>query len=149
MSTTLIETLAVRRSRLWLNISVREDERALLWKNREFIGILSGGVYRYFDPFDQYQVQVVSRLQPWLTIPELAGLVKAGKLPEEEISVLDVGSNQRALTWVDDRFAGALEPGMHAWWNGMVAVRYELVNIRDKYGLLEHKEAVSIVPSLG
>jgi regulator of protease activity HflC (stomatin/prohibitin superfamily) len=46
--------------RLIKKIIIAETQKGLLFKDRQFLKILSAGVYRLWDWFDQYQVQVVT-----------------------------------------------------------------------------------------
>lgn len=124
---------------------VRGNERGLLWREKEFAGIVNAGTSWFFDPLNKIKVEVQSRLTPWIRHEELAALIKSGSLPVDEVGVQEVSSNQRALVWLDGRFSGVLTPGRWAWWKGLIDVRVEVYDIREDYGRFSHPELDAIL----
>ena len=95
-------------------VRIRNTERALLWRDNEFAGVLGPETRWLFDPLGKTRVEKQSRLTPWLRHEELPGIVKSDKLPADEVGVQELLSNQRALVWLDGRFSGVLTPGRWA-----------------------------------
>jgi regulator of protease activity HflC (stomatin/prohibitin superfamily) len=127
-------------------VNVRSYEKGLLFRDREFKTILNAGKYWFFDPLNKIRVETVSMRSPWLVHEDLDVIVRAGVLGDEAI-VLDLKDHQRALVWVDGRFARVLGPGQHAIWKTVREIRYEMVDAREIR--FDHKEFNAIQASDG
>jgi regulator of protease activity HflC (stomatin/prohibitin superfamily) len=108
---------------------VRGDEMGLHFRDGEFRGLLGAGTHRFFDPFRRAEVEVVSLRAPRLVHEQLDVLVRSGEL-KGRAAVVDLDDDQRALVWIDNRFAGILAPGLFAYWTGRRNVRIEVVDAR-------------------
>jgi len=106
---------------------IRSWEIGLLFRDGELAGILEPGDHRVVDFTGRVAVEVVSTRQPWLEREDLDLLVASGHLAER-LEVIDLGDAQRALAWVDGRFAAILGPGLHAAWKGPRALKIEVVD---------------------
>jgi hypothetical protein len=127
-------------------VKIRSHEKGLLFKDREFVGVLNPGAHWLVDPLLKMRVDVVSQRDPWLKHPDLDLIVKSG-LPEDEAVVLDLQDHQRALVWIDGRFTAVLGPGLYALWTRFRKVRTEVVDARDIR--FEHKDMHVIAKSAG
>jgi regulator of protease activity HflC (stomatin/prohibitin superfamily) len=115
---------------------VREQERGLLFRNREFGGLLRPGRHPVFDPLLRARVDLVSVREPLLKHPDLEVVVRSGALAGEA-QVVDLADHERALVSVDGRLAMVLKPGLHALWTVFHTVKVEVLDAR---GLrLEHE----------
>ena len=111
-------------------IKIRSDEIGLLFRDREFKGLLTEGRHWLFDPFYKARVRIVSQRDPWLVHDKLDVIVKSGALAERA-AVLDLKDHERALVWIDGRFSTILSPGLYAYWKNMRDVRVEILDARD------------------
>src|SRR4051794_26570859 len=128
---------------LFLNrYHVRSFEMGLLFRNGEFRGLLGEGTHWFFDPFGRNAVEVVSQRAPFLAHEKLDLIVKAGSL-KGLAQVLDLEDGQRALVWVDRRFARILPPGQYVYWTNHREVRVEVIEARP--ARFEHDELKVIV----
>lgn len=123
-------------------VMIRGYEVGLKFRDGEFKGILNAGKHWIFDPWNRIRVRTVSKREPWLVDDQLDMIVKSGAI-EGRAEVIDLKDYQRALVWVDGRFARLLGPGLHAYWLGIRDVRVEVVDARKTK--LEHDELKSIV----
>lgn len=123
-------------------INIRPHERGLLFREGAFIAVLRPGVHWYVDPLLKLRLDVVSPRNPWLMHKDLDLIVKSGLLGEEAI-VLDLNDHQRALVWIDGRFAGAVDAGLHALWTTEHEVRAEVLDARVMQ--LVHSDLAAIV----
>jgi regulator of protease activity HflC (stomatin/prohibitin superfamily) len=73
---------------------------------------------------------------------QLDMLVKSSAI-QGRAEVVDLKDYQRALVWIDGRFARVLGPGLHAYWLGARDVRVQVIDSRK--AKLEHDELKSIV----
>ncbi len=123
-------------------IKIRSYEAGLKFRDGEFVGVLGAGTHRIFDPLRKLRIRVVSKRDPWLVDDQLDVLVKSGAL-DGKVEVLDLKDDQRALVWIDGRFARILTAGLYAYWTGVREVRVELIDARRVR--LEHADLKSIV----
>jgi regulator of protease activity HflC (stomatin/prohibitin superfamily) len=107
--------------------SIRSFEMGLHFRDGEFCGLLGPGAHWFFDPFGKVAVEVVSRRAPFLAHEKLDLIVKSGEL-KGYADVLDLRDGERALVWVDRRFARILPPGQHAYWASPRHVRVEVLD---------------------
>ena len=85
---------------------------------------------------------MVSKREPWLADDQLDVIVKSGALADKA-EVIDLKDSQRALVWIDGRFARILGAGLYAYWTGVRDVRVEVIDAREVR--FEHKDLKSIV----
>lgn len=123
-------------------IVIRSYEVGLKFREGEFKGLLGTGKHWIFDPLNKVRVRVVSKRDPWLADDQLDVIVKSGML-NGQAEVIDLKDNQRALVWIDGRFARILSAGLYAYWTGVREVRVETVDSRDVR--VEHKDLKAIV----
>ncbi len=126
----------------WKRIVIRSYEVGLKFREGEFLGLIGAGQHRILDPFNKVRVRVVSKREPWLVDEQLDVIVKSGALADKA-EVLDLKDYQRALVWIDGRFARILGAGLYAYWTGIRGMRVEIVDSRDVR--FEHKDLKSIV----
>jgi regulator of protease activity HflC (stomatin/prohibitin superfamily) len=125
---------------------IREHERGLEFRDREFEEVLQPGVHQRFDPLRKRQVDVVSVREPWLAHEALDVIVRSGAL-RREARVLDLKAHERAIVWVDGRLEAVLKPGLYALWTVFRNVEAEIVNARP--ALFEHAELAAILELRG
>ena len=123
---------------------IRSDEYGLMFRDREFVRVLTPGKHFRFDPLLKVRVDVVSQRDPWLLHEQLDVVVKSGQL-DGRAEVVDLKDNQRGLVWIDGRFSHVLPPGLYAYWTGFKDVRIEVVDARTVR--FEHGDLPVIVTS--
>jgi len=109
---------------------IQRDEMGLLFRAGDFAGLLGPGTHLYLDPLNRVRVDVVAQSEPFLKHGKLDLIVKSGAL-QGRAEVLEIQDQQRALVWIDGRFARILGPGQHVYWTGLRAVRVEVVDIES------------------
>lgn len=129
---------------MFKRFTIRSHEFGLVFRDREFQGILEPGRYWRFDPLGKLRVDVVSRRLPWLAHDELDLIVKSGALAGRAV-VVDLKDHERGLVWIDGRFSHILPPGLYAYWNGFREVRVEIADARKVR--FEHEDLKVITQS--
>ena len=109
---------------------VRSYEIGLCFQDREFKGLLEKGRHWFIDPLFKVKVSVVSQRNAWFEHEDLDMIAKSGAL-KGHANVLDLKDYQRALVWVDGRFARVLGPGLYALWTKVCDVKVEVVDAGD------------------
>jgi hypothetical protein len=110
-------------------ILIRSYEKGLLFRDGEFREVLEAGKRWIVDPLNKVRVDIVSMRSPWLMHADLDVLIRSGVLADEA-EVLDLKDYERALVWIDNRFARVLGPGQYALWKTLQDIRYEIVDAR-------------------
>jgi regulator of protease activity HflC (stomatin/prohibitin superfamily) len=135
-------------------IHIRNHERGLLFRDGDLKDVLRPGRYWYFDPLFKLRLERMSPRNPWLVHPDLDLIVKSGKLAGEAI-VVDLKDYERALVWIDGRFASLLDSGLYAFWTSEHEVRVEIADARtmqfvhaDLPAILRSREAASLLEVL-
>jgi regulator of protease activity HflC (stomatin/prohibitin superfamily) len=123
---------------------IRSYEIGLLFRDREFRGLLTAGTHWFVDPLGKIRVEVVSQREPWLVHEQLDLIVKSGALKDRAV-VLDLKDHERALVWIENRFSHILPAGQYAYWTGQKQVRVEVIDIRPVR--FEHEQFKVIVRS--
>src|SRR4051812_9505912 len=100
---------------LFKRIKIRGYEMGLHFRDGEFRGLIGAGTRWLFDPFGRHSVEVVSQRTPFLAHEKLDLIAKSSDL-KGSAHVLDLEDGQRALVWVDRRFARILPPGQYVYW---------------------------------
>jgi regulator of protease activity HflC (stomatin/prohibitin superfamily) len=108
---------------------VREHERGLMFRDREFQRVLRPGRHWVWDPLYRVHVDVVSVRSVWLDHKDLDVIAKSGALGNEA-QVIDLEDHERAVVWVDGRIEAALKPGLYALWTVFHDVRVETFDAR-------------------
>lgn len=121
---------------------IRSYEVGLKFRDGEFEGIIDAGKHWIVDPWNKVRVRLASTRDPWLVDDQLDMIVKSGAI-QGRAEVVDLKDNQRALVWIDGRFARVLGPGLHAYWLGTREVRVEVIDARKPK--FEHEHLKSIV----
>lgn len=104
-------------------------ERGLYFMRDQFIDFLGEGIYWFLNPFVNRKLDIVSVKYPWLAHEELEAIIKSGKINKDELEVIDLKDNQRAIVWIDGRFNGILESGIYALWKINREVKVELIEV--------------------
>ena len=103
---------------MFKRIRIRSYEVGLKFRDGEFKGLVAAGTHWLFTPLGKTRIRVVSKREPWLVDDQLDVIVKSGALAGKA-EVLDLKDNQRALVWIDGRFARILGAGLYAYWTGV------------------------------
>lgn len=116
-------------------LKIRAHERGLLYRDRDFKRLLMPGRHWLFGLSWKTRVERVSVREAGLVHGDLEVIVKSGAL-EGQAEVLDLQDHERALVWIDGRFAEVRGPGLHAYWTVFHKVRSEVIDAREI--VLEH-----------
>ena len=131
---------------MFKSFKIRSFEKGLLFRRGEFERLLDSGRHRIFDPWSQIDVRVVSQRDPWLVDDQLDVIAASGALADQA-TVIDLKQYQRALVWIDGRFARILPSGLYAYWTGFRDVHVEVVDSREVR--LESADLQAIVRVVG
>ena len=130
-------------------VVIGDGERGLVYRNRQFAGVLAPGVYRRFDPFKRVEVVVHN-----IAKPEYAGSdadVLVGALRErlaDHFVLANLGMDEVGLVLKNGKLEDVLAPGARRlYWKGLVPVEVQAVSIAQ--GLEVEARVVKRLRQLG
>jgi regulator of protease activity HflC (stomatin/prohibitin superfamily) len=113
-----------------VRITIKNDERGLLFKDGNYIKRLSPGKHT-FNPFVKYQVVICDINKAFENGGRNINLFLGDQELVEELSVLDVQDYEIALHFEDGKFVDVLKPGKYAFWNVLKQHDFKLIDVRD------------------
>jgi len=113
--------------RVW----VAQHERALVWKNKAFAGVLAPGRHWLFAPFSEVGTQIYDLTVPEFEHPRVDILVKeARKTLEEHFEIVELTESEVGLVYKNGKLAGVLAPGKRQlYWKGAIEVKVDKIDI--------------------
>jgi hypothetical protein len=127
-------------------VKIRSFEKGLYFRDREFRGLLGADRHWFAALPGKVRVEIVSQRNPWLVHKDLDLVIKSGALAGQA-TVLDLKEYERALVWIDGRFAAVVAGGQYALWTAFRQVRTEVVDARAVR--FEHTDLAAILRSPG
>ena len=112
-------------------LTIAQYERALVWKNKSFDGVLEPGTRVLFDPFTRIDVQTYDLTVPEFEHPRVDFLIsEARAVIEKYFQVVELTEREVGLVYKNGKLAGVLAPGKRQlYWRGPIDVRVEKIDI--------------------
>jgi hypothetical protein len=112
-------------------ISIAQNERGLKLRSQSFDAVLEPGVYHFFDPFEQIEVQLYDVGVPEFKHPCAEVFVKeAREKIEQHFMIVQLGDREVGVVFKNGRLTGVLAPGkLQLYWLGHIEVRVERLDI--------------------
>lgn len=123
---------------------IKPFEIGLLYRDRAFTRILSPGRFIEFDPLQRTRISVLSQRDVFIDHPDTDIFIKSQVL-SDYTELVDVQDHQRALVWIDGRFARVLSAGTHLLFNTFHRIQIEIVNATQV--LFEHQDLDQLIES--
>ena len=113
-----------------MKITIKENERAFLYKNGAYQRILEPGKQRVWSLFGEDFVRV--KADGKLDFPEmnLSVLQKDSEFVKNVV-VIEVPNDRLAVHFVDGRISDVLKPGTYAFWNIFKKHSFEIIDITE------------------
>ena len=113
-------------------ITIAQSERALLWRQGRFVGILEPGVRWVFQPFARVAVQLYDSRVPEFEHPRIDELLaQARATMERHFHIVELEEHEMGVVYKDGTLAGTLAPGKRQlYWKGPTVVRVQKVRAR-------------------
>jgi len=116
-------------------IAIKENEKALIYKDEKFEKILDTGVHKLFHIFQNYNIERVELKAHGINNNTKAELLYKSNpiLIEEQFNVVKLEEYERAYVWLDGKFVELLEAGaLRLYWKEY-DVKVEKVDIKADY----------------
>jgi regulator of protease activity HflC (stomatin/prohibitin superfamily) len=112
-------------------VTIAQHERALVWKNKTFAGVLEPGKHWLVQPFGPVDTQLYD-----LTVPEFEHarvdflMKEARPVMVKYFDIVELTEGEAGLVYKNGRLAGVLAPGKRQlYWKGPIEVKIEKVDI--------------------
>jgi regulator of protease activity HflC (stomatin/prohibitin superfamily) len=111
-------------------VEVGDNERALVWIDGRFAGILTTGTSVVWTVGRKVEVEIVAAGGVVFTHDRLAGIV-ANAASAAHLEQVRIEEYQRGILLVNGRRASVLEPGLHVLWKGVAIARVVVSDTRE------------------
>ena len=114
-------------------VVIGDGERGLVYRNRQFAGVLAPGVYRWFDPFKRVEVTIHGIAKAEYAGSDADGLIAAlGEGLGETFVLANLGMDEVGLVLKNGKLEDVLAPGTRKlYWKGLVAVDVQAVSLAN------------------
>ena len=111
-------------------ITVAQHERALVWKNKTFAGVLEPGKHWLIAPMSDVQAQLYDLTVPEFEHARVDFLIKeAGATMQKYFDIVELTEHEAGLVYKNGKLVGVLAPGKRQlYWKGPIAVQVEKVD---------------------
>lgn len=112
-------------------ITVAQHERALVWKNKTFAGVLEPGKHWLIAPMSDVQAQLHDLTVPEFEHARVDFLIKeAGATMQKYFDIVELTEGEAGLVYKNGKLAGVLAPGKRQlYWKGPIEVKVEKIDI--------------------
>jgi regulator of protease activity HflC (stomatin/prohibitin superfamily) len=124
---------------------VKKAERALLFRDGDFVRILDPGTYSFFDPFRRYSVEQFALVKPQFEHRLVDYLISAEpELVAREFTQVALGPNEVGLRYENGVLTEVLAPGTRRlYWKAHVDVRVDTIDVTTEFRIPD-----ALVPQL-
>ena len=114
---------------------VKKDERALLFKQGDFVEVLGAGEHRYFDPLNKITVEKFALAQSRFEHRLADYLLKAEpEVAARQFQVVELGPQEIGLRYENGLLAEVLAPNTRRlYWKGYIEVRIDKLDISTDF----------------
>jgi len=114
-------------------IVVADNERALLFRDRQLIDVLTAGVHQFWDVGNRLKVRVFDITNTEIVQKDVKALLRnKSELCNAHYTVISTDENEVALIFVDGQFDGLVNPQAEKWfWNTQAKVTVRRINVTE------------------
>ncbi len=112
-------------------VELAGHQRALVWKHGRLVSAVGPGVYAFWNAPARVQIETFDATVRHFLHPRLDAILAHAEA-RLFLHAVEVEPHMEALLFVNDKPAGWLAPGRHAFWKGTDRVRFVLVDRREQ-----------------
>jgi regulator of protease activity HflC (stomatin/prohibitin superfamily) len=116
-------------------ITVAQHERALVWKNKTFAGVLEPGKHWLIQPLGEVQATIYDLTVPEFEHARVDFLVKEARPSmEKHFDIVELSESEAGLVYKNGKLTGVLVPGKRQlYWKGPIEVTVEKIDISQDH----------------
>lgn len=111
-------------------LDLRDWQRALIWKDGRFFGVLSAGLFVIWTEFNNLHVEVVDARRIRFEHEELPVILRDQR--SDELQVVSVERDHTGVLFVEGQYKETLAPGRYAFWRKMGDVNVVSLDMREQ-----------------
>jgi regulator of protease activity HflC (stomatin/prohibitin superfamily) len=111
-------------------LDLKDYQRALVWIDRRFVGIMDQGVYALWTADREIGVEIVDARPMQLVHADLAVIVRADR-SAALLEILHVEPGHAGVWFRDGAYQATLEPGMYAFWKNVGKLKLFDVDLKE------------------
>jgi len=111
-------------------IDLKDYQRALVWIEGRFHGILGPGRYAYWQGIKEVRVEIVDARTPRFEHEQFDTIVRAAGA-DRLMTVYTVEPDEVGILFVQGKIVGTLPAGRHAFWTGLQTVKVSTFGTRE------------------
>ena len=113
---------------------IADNERGLLFRDRQLTAVLTAGVHQYWDFGNRTNVRLFDITDTEITQKDVKVLLRnKASLCKAFYTVITTDENEVALIYVDGQFSDLIKPQSEKWfWNTAAEVRVRRVNVTEQ-----------------
>lgn len=112
-----------------ITVEVKDEEIALQYINGNYFRYLETGKYTFWTTYDKHEFKIINVSNP--EIDEDISKYILDKMPKELVEKIKLEEYEKAFIYYDNKFVKLLDCGVYYFWNKIVKVEYENVNINE------------------
>ncbi|WP_206862297.1 slipin family protein [Lysobacter changpingensis] len=116
-------------------VVIGDGERGLVYRNRQFEGVIAPGVHTWFDPFGAVEVKVhnIALRAEYVGSDENALIDALGTCLAATFVLADIGVDEVGLVMKNGRLEEILAPGSRRlYWKGPIAIEVRTLALQDE-----------------
>lgn len=125
---------------MFRKIRIQYCELGLVFEDGRLVRVLEEGKHRLKSKWGcERKVTIVNLRETRFEHENLEAILQSDLL-KDQLEVLDLEDRERALVWIDRRFAELLGPGLHVYWKSPRQLKTEKLTVEDpqfKHAALE------------
>jgi regulator of protease activity HflC (stomatin/prohibitin superfamily) len=112
-------------------VTVAQHERALVWKNKTFAGVLEPGKHWLIAPMSDVDAQLYDLTVPEFEHARVDFLVKEARATMEKyFDIVELTESEAGLVYKNGKLTGVLAPGKRQlYWKGPIEVKVEKIDL--------------------
>lgn len=123
-------------------VDLREEQRAIVWKDGRLLSILGPGRYAYWRTAAKLEVEEFSVRDFWLRHAQIESIA-AHADARKWIDGVDVAAGEEVLFYVDGRLVERLREGRYFYWKGAGRVMWQSVHLREQIADIAGQEILT------
>lgn len=112
-------------------IDLKDDERALIWLDGRFYGILKPGLYGYWNALVKTHVEIV-KVDDVRFRHKQFDIITKDKDVAVHLNIHDIQDGKVGVLYIDGQYVEILKAGRYAFWKNVGTVRIYQFDLREK-----------------
>lgn len=122
---------------LFKRMVIKKNQRGVLLRDGDFVRIVEPGVFRVFDPFNRFGLELYSLNDPLFNSP-MADYLRQNEpaVLDQHFLRMDLNEDEVGLRYEDNILVEILPPGTRSlYWKGLIEQRLERINLQEGFRL--------------